>query len=871
MRSVFLVIWIGLTSCLAAAETTPADYFETKVRPLLAKNCLSCHTQSKMGGLALTSREDLMKGGKSGPAVKPGDADNSLLYQAVKQTHERLKMPPSGKLSDGEVEVLASWINSGAIWPEHKIAPKAAPTADGYRITPEQRAWWSFQPVTKPEPPAVQNKTWPKTGIDRFLLARMEAKGLKPAPAADRRTLIRRAYYDLTGLPPTNDEVNAFLKDRSPDAFARIVDKLLASPGYGERWGRRWLDVARYADEMYSSTEDNPYPNAWRYRDWVVNAFNEDMPYDTFLKAQIAGDLVDPAEKDKLIGGLGFFSLSPEQQDDRVDALTRGMQAFTVACAQCHDHKFDPIPTKDYYSLLGIFRNTKLDQHPLVSEEVVAEYKRRKDELQSQEKRLKEFLDEQATRLGEILASQAVEYLAAVRSGNPADSLDAETISRLKTYLDAGHFEHPFLKGWEDSSFDSNAFRDKLLFVLEQKRNIDRDNLIALGGKDDGRTVRVVEVKSLARDDYMVWRDFFNPTRVNKADAGVFYYTAKKIDRFLAPHWKRHADELRAELARRKKALPEMYPFLQTISDIKNPKNIRVEIRGSRENLGDEVPRQFLAILSDGERKPFVNGSGRLELAEAIASKSNPLTARVIVNRIWMERFGRALVATPSNFGRLGEKPAHPELLDYLAARLMEQGWSMKALHREMILSAAYQVSSERLEPNITKDPDNTLVWHWARRRLDVEPLRDTLLFVSGELDERLGGPPEKLTDPDFHRRTIYGSVSRRKLDGTLALFDFPNPVATSEQRIETATPLQQLFFLNSGFIQSRARALCARVAPLGDDDAARIRSAYRLLYQREAAADEIKLGLEYLKSQGGAWPRYAQALLSSNELLFVN
>jgi hypothetical protein len=304
---------------------------------------------------------------------------------------------------------------------------------------------------------------------------------------------------------------------------------------------------------------------------------------------------------------------------------------------------------------------------------------------------------------------------------------------------------------------------------------------------------------------------------------------------------------------------------------VKDPKNIRVEIRGNRENLGDEVSRHFLTVLADGEPKPFSKGSGRLELAEAVANPNNPLTPRVIVNRMWLVHFGRALVSTTSNFGQLGERPTHPELLDYLAARLIEQGWSMKALHREMLLSSAYQVSSERMEPNMTKDADNTLVWHWARRRLDVEPLRDTLLWVSGELDETLGGAPGKLTNVAFKRRTLYGSVSRRKLDGTLALFDFPNPVATSEQRIQTATPLQQLFFLNSDFVQERAKAVAARVQPLGDDDAARIRSAYRMLYQREADAEEIKLGLEYLKSPGASWPHYAQALLGSNELLFVN
>ena len=859
------------------AEITPAqsEHFELKIRPLLAKNCFSCHTQSKMGGLALNSRQALLTGGKSGPAIKSGAPSESLLIQALHYANPNLKMPPAGKLPDADIELLASWIKDGAYWPEHKAAPQATPQATAYRITPEQRAWWSFQPIRKPAPPApstkAANRNWPQTNIDRFLLARMEKEGLQPVAPADRRTLLRRLTYDLTGLPPTPEEVTAFLNDKSPNAYAAVVDRLLASPRYGERWGRHWLDVARYADEKYSSTEDAPYPNAWRYRDWVIQAMNDDMPFDKFLKAQIAGDLIDPANKSRYIAGLGFFSLSPEQQDDRVDALSRGLLGLTVACAQCHDHKFDPIPTKDYYSLLGIFRSTKLATYPLVPAEAVDEFNKRKEASEAGKKKLDDYLDQQSLQLAEILASQSAAYLTAIREDRPNQALDPATLDRLRTYLAQPKLEHPFLADWRSPKFDLDAFQAKLLSVFADKKRIDRENMIALGGKDDNTSVRVIEVKSLPRDDYFLYRDFFNATRVGKSDSGVFYYKDAKLDRWLSPAFLAHANHLRAEAKRLKEAIPEMYPFLQTVADVDKPRNIRVEIKGNRDNLGEEAPRRFLEVLCNNDRQPFTQGSGRLELAHAIASPTNPLTARVIVNRIWHGHFGRGIVPSLSNFGQLGEKPTHPELLDYLAARLIEQNWSLKSLHREIVLSAAYQLSARNAEPNLTKDPSNTLLWHWARHRLDVEPLRDTLLYVTGELDTTLGGKPEKLSAAASRRRTVYGSISRRKLDGTLALFDFPNPVATSEQRIQTATPLQQLFFLNSDFIQARAEALSKRVSAAAPTDPARISAAYRALFQRDPAPDELKIGLEYLKSPGATWPRYAQALLSSNELLFIN
>ncbi len=859
-----LVTALSLCAVTARAATDgPAaspEFFETKIRPVLAKQCYGCHAASKMGGLDLTARVGLEKGGARGSAL----GESGWLMRAITYTDDQLKMPPAGKLSDAEIADLTAWVKAGAHWPEHKAAVQVA--GPGYKITDEQRAWWAFQPVRKPVPPAVKQSAWPRTNIDRFVLNKLEAKGLKPVRPATRRALIRRAYYDLTGLPPTADEVEAFEKDKSHDAFAQVVERLLASRHYGERWGRYWLDVARYSDDRLNSTMDSPYENAYLYRDWVIEAFNQDMPFDLFVKAQIAGDLLDHPDRDKLVAGLGFYALSPEFQDDRVDATTRGFMGLTVACAQCHDHKFDPIPTKDFYALSGVFSSTKLSEFPLAPEAQVRDYKARKERIEEQEKALNEFLDKQAAALSEILAARTTRYLDAVRRGGKDESLDAETLERWTKYL-AKEREHPFLKDWDKSGFPSEAFQARVLELIKEKKKIEETNLIRLGGSQKRGDLAGADLVALERDKYLLWRDLFS------TGAGILYYKEAKVDRFLEGQWKKHLEGLRAELARLKKELPEQYPFIHTIADVEAPKNMRIRIRGSADNLGDEAPRAFLSILSKSTPAPFTKGSGRLELAEAVASSANPLTPRVMVNRIWKQHFGTGLTSTPSNFGQLGERPSHPELLDYLAARLIEANWSMKALHREIMNSAVYQLAASTEGVAFEADPDNRLYWRASRRRLDVEPLRDTLLAVSGELDTKIGGKAEKLTEESNKRRTIYGFVSRRKLDGTLSLFDFPNPNSTSEQRIETATPLQALFFMNSGFLQARSKALAAKLERAGEDNKVRIVAAYRLLYGRPATAREIELGLKFLAggAPSQAWPLYAQALLSSNELLFLD
>lgn len=864
-----LALSILLSIPLLAADAR--EQFEMQVRPVLAKQCWSCHRQSAMGGLRLDSREALLKGGKSGPAIVPGKADDSLLVQVVTHAHERLKMPPSGKLPDNEVAALRSWIEAGAPWPAEATPVKSA----GYSITPEHRAFWAFQAVRPPPPPAVTDTNWVRGPIDNFILSRLEREGLRPVKPADKRTLIRRATLDLTGLPPTPAEIDSFLRDESPDAFARVVDRLLASSQYGERWARVWLDVARYADDSFNSTQEAPYPNSFRYRDWVIRAFNEDMPYDMFVKAQIAGDQMPDPEK--YVAGLGFYSLSPEMQDDRVDATTRAFLAMTVACAQCHDHKFDPIPTQDFYSLQGVFSSTELHEWPLAPTAEVEKWKAAKKKIDDHQAVIDRFYDRQREELAEILASSTARYMLATRKLAPEQDLDSETLARWTKYLADGDKQHPFLKSWFEARSDeeyrtaARAFEELVVATNEEKKRVDERNRITLGLDPDRGAIASATLASLSRDKYILWRDMFERSTKDsagffKTNDGVFFYGKGTVERWLQGHWKKYLDEQKQTAESLKKALPEQYPFYQTVTDKPKPADVKVLIRGDRNNQGDIAPRRFLAILSSDDRKPFTKGSGRLELAEAITNPSNPLTARVMVNRIWQGHFGRGIVATANNFGQLGERPTHPELLDYLANRFMSNGWSVKKLHREIMLSATYALSADSSEVNSSKDAANTLLWRANRRRLDVEALRDSMLAVSGALDKTSGGRATALDDGN-KRRTVYGFVSRRKLDGTLALFDFPNPNSTSESRMTTNVPLQRLFFMNSSFVEQRARELAQRAGQGTPEQ--RVQTMYKEVFGREADVQEQRLAAEYVAG-GADWTSYARVLLTSNEFTFV-
>ena len=928
----------------------PDEFFEQRIRPLLANNCYACHTDLKSGGLRMDSRESLLKGGQSGPAVIPGDPEASLLIQAVSYTHSRLKMPlGKPRLKDEEIADFKTWVKMGAPWPESvKVSP---PPGKEFVITEEQRKHWAFQPCHKPDVPEVKDKTWPKSAVDNFILAQLEGNGLKPVRLADKRILIRRAYFDLIGLPPKPEEVDAFLNDHSPEAFAKVVDRLLTSPHYGERWGRHWLDVARYGEDDVRGLQQESYANAWRYRDWVIRAFDDDMPYDLFVKAQIAGDLLDPENKKGLIAGTSFFGLGPwyydlveppqaraDERHDRVDALTRAFLGLTVGCARCHNHKYDPFSMKDYYALAGVFSSSDYREYALVPESAVAEYQQHQKKIEDLKARIQEFTDTQSKQLGEILAWKTSQYLIpawkVIKGLEPPDKaaqeqqLDQETLERWVKYLTNPQKDHPYLKPWNDL-LARNATPDEVkkvamdfqaivLAMLAEKKEIDEENRIILALNKPAKDAGLVHlpngfvtyedfcpgcntaIRPMERNKFLLWRDLFTEENHNedptKRDGGVLVYKDEKLDRFLSGEWKGYLDSLRAELETLKKTSPPPYPFLHALADSPKPANLRIHLRGSPYSLGEEVPRRFIAALSEGEPPLFRSGSGRLELAEAIAR--HPLTARVMVNRLWQHHFGYGIVRTASNFGRLGERPSHPELLEYLTSRFIESGYSTKALHREIMLSATYQLGSDDSPENYTVDPDNRFLWRASRRRLDVEALRDSLLYVTGNLDLAVGGPSADLNDAN-KRRTVYGKVSRHQLSSLLALFDFPPPSITSEQRNITDVPLQRLFFLNSDFVWQQAGLLVDRLNTEAEpDDSTKIRRAYRLLFGREPKEKEVRLGLEFLREvrtepagkgpvvagtpkppstqadsgeRPSAWQQYAQVLLSSNEFMFLN
>jgi mono/diheme cytochrome c family protein len=902
-RAAACLLAVALLGPVATRAEQPSaadvEFFEKKVRPILHEHCFTCHANGKKkGGLSLASREGMLKGGESGPVVTTGQPAKSLLIEAVNQTGD-LKMPPKGKLTDAQIADLTAWVKRGAPWPA-PAASDAGLREGGEAVTAEERAFWAFQPVADPATPAIRDEKWVKKPLDRFILAKLEAKGLHPVGPASKRALIRRATFDLTGLPPTPEEIDAFLADESPDAFARVVERLLASPHYGERWGRHWLDVARYGEDQAHTFQARLFPNGYRYRDWVVKAFNDDLPYDRFVMMQIAGDLLPEGDPSDRLAALGYFALGPHyysdggagevaELDDRVDTLTRGFLGLTVACARCHDHKFDPIPTKDYYSLAGIFRSTRYVEKPLGPPEVVERYNQAQARVKQHDAKIKQYLEEQAVVVAEKQSAEAAKCLVAswkllnrrkttpalsVAEAAKAEKLTEATLDRWVRYLtDKASETRPSLADWRQALAGLDAGKDlsdnaDALAVVEAAARAYQDDLQAVLRERDERAQR----KETLEKDKAAWlKELFSPQQ------GVFRVDPKQVEKQLSATAKAPLKELRAELDGLKKTVANV-PIVHTLSE-GDAADMHVFIRGDRFREGEVAPRRFLRVLAGDDPPRFTEGSGRLDLARAIASKDNPLTARVMVNRIWQHHFGRGLIATASNFGKLGQRPTHPELLDHLATKLVASGWSVKAMHREVLLSATYQLSCDTDERAVQVDPGNELLWHMKRQRLDVEAWRDALLAVSGTLDDTLGGPSQDLTAPANHRRTLYGAVSRHNLNNLLRLFDFPDPNITSESRPITTVALQQLFVLNSDFMVEQARALAKRLETADTDDAGRIRKACPLLYGRPATEREVRLGLEFLSAPEeetprpalSRWEQYAQVLLGANEFLYVD
>jgi cytochrome c551/c552 len=908
-------------------EMTGDEFFERKVRPLLVQHCYSCHAKGqKKGGLSLADRAGLLAGGESGAVIALEKPDESLLITAVER-NGGLDMPPNTALSESEVGVLKQWVQLGAPWPE--TASKSGEIRSTGVIAPEDRAFWAFQPVKDPAPPEVADKAWPRRPLDHFILAELEANGLTPVAEADRRTYIRRASFDLLGLPPTPEETTAFVSDETPQAYERLIDRLLQAPQYGERWARHWLDVARYGEDQAHTFQARTYPSGYRYRDWVVGAFNADMPYDRFILEQLAGDLLaDTKDQKDRYAALGFLALGPvyykdagcagkaesDELDDRIDTVCRGLLGLTVSCARCHDHKFDPIPTKDYYSLAGVFASTQYQEQPLAPDDVVAKFDAAAEAIKTKEKKLDDDRKKAAKEFGESLAPMTSKYLVAAwrlnqtegkKRGETADELAKKTgLHRLvierwadflksdvpdkreyftayrdarKTAAEASRKDDPELPKSIETA--AATVQEQLVAALQKRSELDADYEKRLAEAPDADKKKVEKTK-LDPAQVELLKDLLTDRNA------PFAIPNDRVQKLLPDERQSALKAIETEIETQKKELGPKYPIAHSLKD-GSPANMKVNVRGNHKELGEEAPRHFLSILSPGEPAPFREGSGRLELARAIADPANPLTARVIVNRIWLNHFGRGLVGTPSNFGLLGERPTHPDLLDHLASQFTASGWSIKQLHREILLSATYRLSSDGASPAREKaaaaDPDNRLLWRQNRRRLDIESWRDAMLAVSGTLDATLGGPAVNLNDAGNRRRTLYAAISRHELNATLRLFDFPDPNLTSERRVSTTVPMQQLFALNSEFIVRQARAIVKRLDAEGlSGEDRRIERAYSLLFQRSPSPAELEVGLAYLQAslpesvaqadvKLTAWERYAQALLATNEFVFVD
>jgi hypothetical protein len=782
---------------VAASTPEQVDFFERKIRPVLADHCYQCHSagaEKLGGGLLLDSRIGIIKGGDSEPPIVPGDPNASLLMTAIRHTDASLKMPPKKKLAEMQIEDLAAWIRMGA--PDPRTADTTAHVKSKYTIDWDKaREFWSLKPVRQPNVPAVRDTAWPRSDLDRFILSRLEANRLSPVPDADRKTLIRRATYDLIGLPPTPQEIDAFEKDQDSNAFATVVDRLLASPQYGERWGRHWLDVVRYADTA-GDNSDFPIPQMYLYRNWVIDAVNRDLPYDRFVREQLAGDLLpaaDEASRRKQTIATGYIANArrfgsrvddyPQHLtiEDTIDNLGRAFLGTTINCARCHDHKFDPISTQDYYALYGIFHSTRYPWPGI--------------ELEQKQRDLVPL----------VPAAAAATAQAAKRTEQ--ERLDAE-VRRLEKERDAAQGED----------------RKRLDKAVQEARNV----------------------------------------------------------------------------AERHSKSPLGFEVAYAVADAAHVEDVRVQQKGDPAKTGPLVHRHFLTVLGGAELPTDDRTSGRLRLADWIVSPENPLAARVMVNRLWRYHFGTGIVPTPNDFGRQGKPPTHPELLDWLASRFVESGWSIKVMHRLIMLSRVYRLAGSPSPDALLRDPNNEGLSYFPRRRLDAEAIRDTLLVLGGSLDPTPGGPhpfpPQaewKFTQHnpfkavyETNRRSVYLMTQRIQRHPYLSIFDGADPSISIGTRPTSTTPLQALYLLNDPLVHEQSARFAARLLDLAPDDSRRFEQAYLLAVGRRPGSDETDAALKFLEAvrtelrAGGvpadqvdreAWQSAVRAIFRLNEFVYVD
>ena len=769
----FLLLFTLNNFCLFADTESNVSFFENKIRPLLVEKCFACHseearTKGKLkAGLLLDSAESIIKGGDSGSALVPEKPEESKIYEAVLYKNEDMAMPPKGKLSEIEIQNIKEWILNGAHWPGKDMKSLIANQKDEepYDWDKFRNEHWAFKEITKPIIPKLEESENAVNPIDNFIIDKLRQQGIKPNKKAAKNILIRRAYLTLIGIPPTPKQVQNFIDDTNPDAFSKVIDELLNSKHYGEKWARHWLDVARYSDGHGGFGDNKALPNAWRYRDWVIDSLNNDLPYDKFVSEQIAGDLY----KDKSVAiPTGFFVVGPtytsdggdpeakaqalaETLSDRVDTFSRAFLGLTAACSRCHDHKFDPITTKDYYALAGIFKNTRNVDIKVGDQRVIDAYNSWQKAVNETNNNLNSFLDNKSKEL-----------------------------------------------------------------------------------------------------------------RVKK----------KEVEKSLDDESKKHVENIRQELESLKKSEPEKPGNAHVLADNGNA-DMHVALRGDLRKKGEIAPRSFIEIIGGKSRPKYSIGSGRLELAKSVIAENNPLTSRVIVNRLWGWHFGNGIVRTPSNFGVIGEKPTHPLLLDWLAYNFVQNGWSIKKFHRLVMSSSTWQMSSDYDERKFDIDGDNKLVWRFQPKKLEVESWRDSLLYVTDELDPKIGGAPdgEIMTS---RRRTLYATISRTgdkfKSDSFLRLFDFPAAASTTPKRASSTVPQQYLFMLNSEFMNQRSKTLGKFLAESDDNRDKIIENIYNKLYSRSPEQSELEIANSWLGQSPdiNTWSLYAQALLSAHEMIQI-
>ena len=1088
-----------LSQPLIAASADNSEYFEKKIRPLLAEHCYACHSstsQPVMGGLVLDQEEGFRKGGSRGSPVAAGDPESSLLIRAVTHRDEKLRMPLAGRLPDQEIALLTDWVRMGAPWGVAADLDREASGAEGF---------WAFEPPVEPSLPPVQRAGWVRSPVDRFILARLEAEGLEPAPAAGRRTLIRRATFDLTGLPPTIEEIRDFLQDRAPGAYARLIERLLASPRYGERWGRHWLDVARYADSN-GLDENMAHTTAFRYRDYVVQAFNRDKPYDLFVREQLAGDLLP--DSDDLETTLerwtatGFLSLGPKMLaeddpvkmrmdiiDEQLDTSFRAFLGLTMGCARCHDHKFDPISIRDYYSLAGIFRSSKTMKH----HDVVAEWhehvlapandrlrlQREREKVEAKTKAIeavtkrenRKLVKEGRTRVGAyLLAAQELAGYDRIRLRSVFEGRDPEPesltvreagswdrgnverqLKKGKTNIpDAGDSESPpgayfaeydvqasaagpyqleFLEaetgagtadihlngalvkrgieaienrtaspdagGWMVAGiFDLNAghntlrlehkdrypYFEKLLFVpnplpdgapiprtliqvalrddlnpvflqqwidrLRRSRGAPYSVLYAwhalTGGRsregwqspaaglfEDLEATGLTELAARYQEQFQRAEEAWKKLVGDREIAGRKFSTVRTDDEteeikledpaleamraILYEKWgpfrppektteyfpeaaRREIAALEEERRKLEEGLPEL-PSAMGVTEGKQIDDLAIHLRGSHWDLGEQVPRGFPGLgRKPAEKLGDPARSGRLQLANWMVREDNPLAARVMVNRIWRWHMGRGLVASTDNFGRLGDAPSHPDLLNWLAIRFVEGNWSLKRVHRLVMLSATYRMSSRHAPEGAGKDPENRLLWRMNRRQLEAEAIRDSILAVSANLDLKPGGsllgqsgrgyirPGVRY---DWNRRSIYLPVVRSSMYDFLRAFDFADPSVTDGDRGASVVAPQALFLMNDSLVLENSRRMAAQLLAREDlNETGRVRVAYERALGRLPGPEESRRALEFVARMDAgwrdrvaepeerrmrSWQGFCQALMASSEFAYLN